>query len=159
MMDFKGLLILGLLSFFCMSANAQIDHASRSADGTKYGFVDKNGKWVVEAQWDDAIWEASMQVGIIGDLKGPKGVVNANGDFILPVKYSKIRTNPQSQTLLVAEERDGATYWGIFTREGKPLIPLEFKAVLFNRTKELFECTTLGDSKKYYSQDGQSVTE
>lgn len=158
-MNFKGLLILGLLSIFCMQANAQIDHTSRSADGTKYGFVDKNDKWIVEPQWDDAIWEASMQVGIVGDLKGPKGVVNANGEFILPMKYSKIRTNPQSQTLLVAEDRDGTTYWGIFTREGKPLIPLEFKAVLFNRTKELFECTTSGDSKKYYSQDGQSVTE
>ena len=90
----------------------------------------------------------------MGEFKGPKGAVNAKGEFILPIKYIKIRTNPQSQTLLVAEERDGATYWGIFTKEGKPLIPLQFKAVLFDRSKSLFECTTIDDKKEYFDKDG-----
>ena len=143
-----------ILAMFCLTANAQIDHASRSADGTKYGFVDKNEKWVLEAQWETATWDASMQVGVVGEFKGLKGAVNAKGEFILPMKYSKIRTNPQSQTLLVAEERDGSTCWGIFTAEGKPLIPLQFKAVLFDRSKSLFECTTTDDMKKYFGKDG-----
>ena len=143
-----------LFAALCMTANAQIDHTSHSADGTKYGFVDKNENWVLQAQWETASWDASMQVGIVGEFKGPKGVVNAKGEFILPIKYIKIRTNPQSQTLLVAEERDGATYWGIFTKEGKPLIPLQFKAVLFDRSKSLFECTTIDDKKEYFDKDG-----
>lgn len=153
-MKTKAFFMAALFAAVCMTANAQIDHTSHSADGTKYGFVDKNDKWVVAAQWDNASWDASMQVGIVGDFKGPKGAVNAKGDFILPIQYSKIRTNPQSQTLLVAEERDGTTYWGIFTKEGKPLIPLKFKAVIFNRSKSVFECTTTSDLKEYFSPDG-----
>ncbi len=141
----------------CVAANAQIDHTSHSADGTKYGFVDANDKWIVSPQWDNASWDAAMKVGIVGDFKKPKGAINEKGEFILPIKYSKIRTNPQSQTLLVAEERNGETYWGIFTKEGKPLLPLEFKSVVFNRTKSLFECTTTGDEKKYYNQQGSEV--
>lgn len=158
-MNFKGLLIAVFFAAGCVAANAQIDHTSHSADGTKYGFVDKNDKWVVAAQWDNASWDAAMQVGIVGNFKEPKGAINAKGEFILPVKYSKIRTNPQSQTLLVAEERDGVTYWGIFTKEGKPLIPLEFKAVLFDRSKDVFECTTTGDMKKYFGRNGDEVAE
>lgn len=156
-MNFKGLLLAVVFAACCVAANAQIDHTSHSADGTKYGFVDVNDKWVVAAQWDNASWDASMQVGIVGDFKGPKGAINAKGDFILPIKYSKIRTNPQSQTLLVAEERDGVTYWGIFAKDGTPLVPLNFKAVVFNRTKDIFEATTTSDAKKYFNKEGSEV--
>ena len=158
-MNFKGLLMAVVLAAGCVAANAQIDHTSHSADGTKYGFVDANDKWIVSAQWDNASWDAALQVGIVGDFKQPKGAINAKGEFILPIKYSKIRTNPQSQTLLVAEDRDGVTYWGIFTKEGKPLIPLEFKAVIYNRTKDVFEATTTNDIKKYFSKEGEEVAE
>lgn len=158
-MNLKGLLIAVVFAAGCVCANAQIDHTSHSADGTKYGFVDANEKWVLSPNWDNASWDAAMQVGIVGNFKAAKGAVNSKGEFILPEKYSKIRTNPQSQTLMVAEERDGVTYWGIFTKDGKPLIPLEFKAVLFNRTNELFECTTTGNLKKFFNKEGAEVEE
>lgn len=150
------ILAAAMASIFAV-ANAQIDHTSHNADGSKYGFVDKNNQWILKPEYDNASWDASMQIGIVGNFKQPKGAVNAKGEYILPVKYSKIRTNPQSGTLFVAEERDGETYWGIFTKEGKPLIPLQFKAVLFNRANNQFECTTTSDSKVLYNEDGSEV--
>lgn len=158
-MNMKGILLTFFFAASLFVAKAQIDHTSHSSDGTKYGFVDANEKWIVMPEYDNASWDAALQVGIVGNFKQPKGAVNAKGEFILPIKYSKIRTNPQSKTLMVAEERDGVTYWGIFTAEGKPLIPLEFKAVMFNRVKNLFECTTTGDVKVLYSQEGAEVKE
>jgi len=155
----KKLFILMVLAVISVGAKAQIDHVSHNADATKFGFVDVNEKWVVPAQWDNASWDAKMQVGIVGDFKGPKGAINVKGEYILPIKYSKVRTNPQSQTLLVAEDRDGATYWGIFSKEGKAIIPLQYKAVLFNRTTNQFECTTVDGEKKYFSATGEEVQE
>lgn len=156
-MSFKSILLAIVIGTTCVCSQAQIDHTSHSADGTKYGFVDANDNWILSAQWDNASWDANLQVGIVGNFKGPKGAVNAKGDFILPMKYSKIRTNPQSKTLIVAEERDGVTYWGLFDNTGNPVLPLMYKTVIFNRTKCLFECTTTDDIKKYFGTDGQEV--
>ncbi|MCF0178979.1 MAG: WG repeat-containing protein [Bacteroidales bacterium] len=153
----KKLFFVLVLAVVCVSVNAQITHVSHNADATKFGFVDDNEKWVVPAQWDNASWDAKMQVGIVGDFKGPKGAINVKGQYILEIKYSKIRTNPQSQTLLVAEDRNGVTYWGVFDKEGKPILPLEYKAVLFNRTTERFECTTMDNQKKVFTAAGEEV--
>ena len=155
----KKLLFVLVLTTVCVSAKAQIDHVSHNADATKFGFVDVNERWIVTAQWDNASWDAKMQIGIVGDFKGPKGAINVKGEFILPIKYAKIRTNPQSQTLLVAEDRNGETFWGIFDKTGKNIIPIEYKTVLFNRTSERFECTTADNQKKFFSPTGQEVSE
>lgn len=156
-MKLKHYILTIVFACATIAANAQIERTSHSDDGTKMGFVDANGQWVVNPQWDNATWDAEMKVGIVGDLKGPKGVIDQKGSYILPIKYSKIRTNPQSKTLLVAEDRNGTTYWGIFSQDGKPIIPLEYKSVLFNRGKSIFECTTSDNLKKYFSQEGKEV--
>ena len=108
----KKLFFVLFLSVISVAAKAQIDHVSHSADATKFGFVDVNEKWIVSPQWDNASWDAKMQVGIVGDFKGPKGAINVKGEFILPIQYAKVRTNPQSQTLLVAEQE---RYWYLFS--------------------------------------------
>lgn len=153
----KKLFFVLFLSVISIAAKAQIDHVSHSADATKFGFVDVNEKWIVSPQWDNASWDAKMQVGIVGDFKGPKGAINVKGEFILPIQYAKVRTNPQSQTLLVAEEHDGNLVWGIFDKTGKVLVPIQYKAVLFNRTTSQFECTTADGEKKLFSAAGEAI--
>lgn len=129
---------MGLLG----TAHAQtvIDHASHGGAevGYRYGFVDENEKWVIPPKYDNAEWHQVEGFAIVtlyadGDRPQQKGVINKFGEFTMPLsaENNKIRHEAESGTLLVARKHDGRLLWGIYSFDGKELIPVKYSKLTF----------------------------
>jgi len=87
--------------------------------GGKIGFIDRDGKMVIEPQFEDAI---HFQDGVASVKAGGKwGYIDPSGKWVIPPRYDEARTFYQG----LGTVRLGSK-WGYINREGKWVIPLRY---------------------------------
>ena len=143
-------LLVAATAACCSMAQTQIviDHASHGGAevGYRYGFVDENEKWVIPPKYDNAEWHQQEGFAIVtlyrdGDRPQQKGVLNKYGEFTMPLsaEFNKINHEKKSGTLLVGKKADGRQLWGVYSFDGKELIPVRYSRLTFDDDEFLAE--------------------
>lgn len=63
--------------------------ALKAADGTKWGYINKDGTFIIKPQYDNAMDFQDNGLAIV-DKGNLSGIIDRNGRFIVPLKYSSI---------------------------------------------------------------------
>lgn len=128
----KQLVILAWLFFMAICALGQIVDAKRDEASGLYGFVDKNGKWVVKPQYKYAYWNADGECGMVTHhdyYKAKKenlyAIIDINGKRITDYEYSFVYSNTPTSPIQVEKtiDSDSERLKGVISRSGKLLIP------------------------------------
>lgn len=127
---------LWLLLMLCLgqSAQAQIDWVEE--DNGKWGFVDANGRWIVNPTYEGASWNSFAKVGTFVAHKTDTtvGVINDKGQVIIPqgtydqvemINYNFMRN--VGPFYLRLHELDGK--YGLAGVDGTLIIPCQFEDV------------------------------
>lgn len=93
----------------------------------QFGFVDKSGKYVFDAKFDDAFCFSEGTAAVrIGDAeRGQWGFIDSTGKFVLDRQWGFAYAFKDG-TASVATAGGLAKKWGVIDRTGQTVIPLEF---------------------------------
>lgn len=116
--------ILSILILFLIPFNVYSQIVDSERVGDKFIFVDKKGKQVGNSKYESTLWEGFYGLAKVGGLYT---VVDSKGKEILPRKFSSIYFYDDTGLFEVCIHRDdGVTLYGLYTREGKEIVPCEF---------------------------------
>lgn len=94
----------------------------------KYGYINKSGKVVVKAKYDEA-YDFSDGYAIVGkkDSYGDMayGFINAKGKVVVKLKYSEVRNFSEGY----AAVKNGTKGWGFVDTKGKVIVEPSYKEV------------------------------
>jgi hypothetical protein len=113
---------------------AQFDYASaftasglaRIKFGASYGFVDKNGKYVINPTYEDATSFSASGTALV-KTGGKWGVIDKTGAFLLEAKYNATYTNTNFTSLYddgYVFLKDGEVIC-LFDAKGKEILRIE----------------------------------
>ena len=150
-----------LTAFLCsLSVYSQIVDAQKGANG-KYGFVDKNGKWVISpiyayAYWSDSQYGTFKETSIIGK----EGAVNKWGKVITPCLYEDIFMSYDKELgryeVRLQKEKGDKELWGIYEEKNwKEIIPVKYEDIWKDGTN--FYEVTLNGKVGYLDIQGKQV--
>lgn len=98
------------------------------AEAAKYGYVDANGRWVIQPQFDEA---DEFLSGVARVRIGQHwGAVNVAGRRLLPIQYPMVQVHRDGYLVVPAEMEKGQ--WrkvGLFGRRGNPVFPQQYDQV------------------------------
>jgi WG containing repeat len=97
----------------------------------QFGFVDKSGKYVIDAKFDDAFCFSEGTAAVrIGDAeRGLWGFIDTTGKFVLDRQWGFAYAFKDG-TASVATAGGLTRKWGVIDRTGQTVIPLEFPELL-----------------------------
>lgn len=125
----KNLLILACLSFIALSSTGQIVKSERDAGSGLYGFVDKDGKWLVKPEYKYAYYSncgygfVTMHDTEIANKKNLYAIIDEKGKRITDYVFSGAFCMCPSDPIIVEKKFDSKTLKGVINRKGKLLIP------------------------------------
>jgi hypothetical protein len=92
----------------------------------KWGLIDENGKVILPFQYDDMnfIQNSDKKLYYVNQYQQKFGYVNKKAEFVVPVKYDKIREFREDRLALKK-----GSYWGFADEEGNEIIPCKFRSV------------------------------
>ncbi|HET8854984.1 MAG TPA: WG repeat-containing protein, partial [Salinimicrobium sp.] len=112
--------VMGITGFFLGGDKEEISQLAVVKLDGKYGYIDKEGKEVIEFKYD-AAWCMSEGMGLVSS-KGKWGFINKDGDLIIDFMYDA--AHPFSEDL-AAVELNGK--WGFIDKNGQLKIPLVYE--------------------------------
>jgi len=92
-----------------------------------FGFVDKSGKYVIDAKFDDAFCFSEGTAAVrIGDAeRGQWGFIDSTGNFVIDRQWGGAYVFKDGMAT-VAKAGGLAKKWGVIDRTGQIIVPLEF---------------------------------
>ncbi len=112
----------------------------RDKDGDKIGLIDENGKVLVPCQ-NDIVWDGILhdQKRIVFKKGDKKGIRDFEGNVIIPAEYDEIHRSDQS--LIVVRKGKNVNFKeGIFTSDGREVVPVEYKYVIVQKDGYIVCC-------------------
>ena len=127
------ILILSIVAVFAVDMNAQIV-AAKQGDNGKYGFVDKNGNWIVNPVYGSAEWQDYYNIGNFHDFDwNVFGMVTPQGQILFKSReYISFRRPSLTSPFVEIYQNEKN---GVGTMEGKIIIPIQYKYVEIKEEK------------------------
>ena len=121
----KALLLLTLCCSF--QAAAQDLKPVRDKQTKKYGYQAKNKTWVIEPRFDGAsrFNDGFAEV----TLDGKKGLIDADGQMILPAEYDDIKKFDKNGLCEVIRKEGKTKLHGVADRSGRIIVPVDCQSV------------------------------
>ena len=118
-----GLLVAGL----ALTASAQDLKPVKDKQTKKYGYQDKDKRWVVEPVFDNAKRFSDGYAEVTVD--GRVGLIDANCDWVFPAEYDDIGSFHKNG-LCELMRKDGRTKLrGVGDRSGRVVIPVDCRSI------------------------------
>ena len=124
----KGLLSLVYL-FLSVAAFAQITQAKKADDAWKYGFADKNDRWIVKPIYDTTRWNEEGQYGVFSTNGSKEGAVNSEGKIIVPEEYDMVYKAKEGYMRVENGKGDDERV-GAYSLDGKLILPCKYRQIL-----------------------------
>ena len=125
--------------------------SNTTQDGYRYGYVDINGRELLELQYTEISRIINIQdkhnIYLIVAQNGQYGLFK-NQDQMIENAYQSITYNSESNTLTLEKTK----HYGVATIEGKIIIPVEFTQI--DSTGEYIYATDVDENVKVYKEDG-----
>lgn len=150
------------LSLLATSMFAQIVAAQKGSNG-QYGFVDANGQWVVQPQYDYAYWHEKEQCGTVKMYSDRKeGAYNKKGELIVHREYDDIKVFASGLIIRKTEltpDYKVLSYYGVVDHAGKTIIPIgEYHHIsMSNYYTDLIEVWINDNKKGVYNIEGKLI--
>ena len=95
--------------------------------------------------------ESAENLSVLADPKGHWGASDASGAVIIPFQYDYAERLGEGFVLVGRRvpKTDQKTAFGVFNAQGKPIIPLKYSHIEFNRKLKRFKVTTEDSPSKY----------
>lgn len=126
----KRFCIIICLFISCLSAIGQIVECKREPNSDLYGFVDRNGSWVVKPKFKFAYWFPKGKIGIVttsdkqnADRNNLYAIIDEKGKQITDYSFSGAFCAFYQDPIIVEKNIDSKTLKGVISRKGKLLIP------------------------------------
>ena len=121
----KKILLIVVCVLFTIPIWGQIVGA-KSSGYQKHGFVDANGKWVVQPIYDFTYWHEKWNLGTFRNkFGGPEGLLDASGKVIFPIgKYKQYYFSRNYITLTDMNEKKG-----VATLSGDVIVPCLYEEI------------------------------
>lgn len=127
---------------------------NKTEEGYRYGYISNNGKKILEPEYNDikriTDIDDENNIYLIVSKNGQYGLLK-NGEKIIDYKYQGIEYNSLNNLLIINK----STKYGVYTLDGKEIIPIEYKTLLFNG---VYVYAKNGDEVKYFTNKGEEVT-
>ena len=165
------------------------DLAPVQFDNELWGYIDRKGNTVIEPKFDEAFefgetTEAGDEkggevarvkmAGKDGDRRGKEGIIDTEGNFVIPCKYDWIMDYYHEDGIAIINdspsdkddpEYELSDYYGVIDRNGKEIIPLQQDVEIFYSPITDNFCVTKIDENggeegsTYYDKNGKKITE
>lgn len=91
-------------------------------EGEKYGVIDKNGRWLLPAEYDEIKREYSY---FLLTRDGKKGLLAKDSTFLIPTQYQDIKYYSYEKFIKVKKDEK----WGVINSQNKIVIPLQYERI------------------------------
>ena len=169
----KTLCVIAITSLFFNNIFAQIVSDQKGENGL-WGFVDANGKWIVEPQYDYANWSKDSNIGTFEKKSistEAKGCLDEYGKTIVPISNYKFffrhyitefdrhynMTDIYIDYISVTDLSDNV---GLVNMKGKLIFPCKYKFFYLSKNGDnnlFIQVTDLIDKKGIYTTEGKQV--
>lgn len=129
--------------------------------GEKWGYIDKKGKLVIPAKFDevDDFIRGLARI-YVTDAYGNRtiGMINKKGKIVVPVKYTDIEYKDGGEIKVGVTSPSFETKYGFLNKKGKMILPTKYDNVFGNYGKVSMVSRKMRDGKLKYglaSKDGK----
>lgn len=130
-MRVKNIILCVAAVMLALAAQAQDLKPVKDKQTKKFGYQAKDKSWVIAPAYDAA--KRFVDGYAIVELDGRKGLIDANGDWVLQAEYDNIAKFDQNG-LCEVMCKDGRTkYYGVADRTGRLLLPVECRNIVIPR--------------------------
>ncbi|MDY6381707.1 MAG: WG repeat-containing protein [Bacteroidales bacterium] len=122
-----------------------INGATAFYEKGRYGLVDKKGRVIIQAQYDNLeVWGYHF----LAELNDRKGVIDKNGNIIIPLYYDRINCLDYDYYVFSGDKK------GLYKSDGSIVIPCEYKE-FYHVYDNIYCMVSTGDDYGYYDSEKQ----